>query len=449
MFNEEIILKYIKNIFFIYIVSIGFNDILYLPYFERKIQIPEVLILIGICPLLLLFLANKIINYSFICTLIKKTNYIDYTFIFYIFSIILSDILGNHTHSITTILGFIYLSFIFCLTKYLFLYNSQHNTSFWDKIQYSIIFLGVLQSLISIIGWTTWYLTDWSNSTVQLRTSYLYFGAVARSQGTTGDPNMLATISSVSLFFIWNLLLKKNYRDRFLWGLFLVCFVAILLSMSRLILLTSAILIFIYIFHKKTTTIPLLKSLSILLILSHLLVTHFYITLTPILPQEVNKGGGYIGDNPIISFENIQIYETAYTCIKKGSIHLFLKNLPWGVGLGQQEHACDVLKSTNDYPKNLMCYDPHCTYTGAFAETGILGGISFLLLVTMLIYTITNMLMYWNKEFIIIYLVPIAVVLFYTLEGTGLENSTFRHHWVCFGLLSGIFTHYKQANRKT
>ncbi len=439
----------LQNVLLLFIVSTGFISFLEVPYFAKKMQLPEIIALFAIIPILLYYVYKY---KQSVTDFLISFNIIDKSVIIYILTITIADFLGNHHHSLPTIMGYFYVSFIFFIFKFTYLRGVTEGVDFLPQVEKAIILLGVVQSCIGLFGWLIWYFGNIESNLIQMRVSYMYFDKVARVQAFTGDPNMLASILSVSIIFIINKIVRssqKCIKDIFS---LLVCIVGLLFTMSKAVLLLLVIVIYLYKFHlsiQKERVFLEKKILSIsanVILILFLFITHFYVTSIAANPLTINKGGSFINEKPLFTSTNYAVYETSYSVNKKISFLLFERFPLSGVGLGKQETWCDVLKLEGKYPQSFACLDAHCTYTGTFSETCIIGGMAYILFIISFLYSIyfLNIKKYILKNKLLLGFC--LVVLMAILEALTLENSTFRHHWICFGVLSGIFSYYNKPH---
>jgi hypothetical protein len=446
MLNTKAILPLLTFVLCLYIVSIGFIDFFNLPYFAKKIQLPEMITIIGIFPLVCLYIIkhkNYFTNYW------QSINIIDIFILFYIISLAVADLMGKHHHAIPTLMGYFYLMFIFFCFKFIYFSAKNNNQDFFLKLEQAVIWLGVIQSCIGLVGWLFWYFADIESSFIQLRVSYMYFNKVARIQGLAGDPNMLASILSTSIIFIYNKILIEKYNNRYNIIFLIICGVGLLFTMSKAALLLFAMLILVYKYQLAANyNLSYLKAKilglsTFIIVVLFLLITHFYITSIETNPLMVNKGGSFISEKPLITYSNHALYETSYSVNKKASFFLFKRFPMWGVGLGKQELWCDSLRLENKYPNSFSNLDAHCSYSAAFSETGILGGVAYISFIMSILYSVFFLI----KKFLFaqntLFIGICGVIIMAAIEALTLENSTFRHHWVCFGILSGLISHYK------
>lgn len=75
----------------------------------------------------------------------------------------------------------------------------------------------------------------------------------------------------------------------------------------------------------------------------------------------------------VLQWGSIQLVESTYLALKRASWVIGSQHLPLGVGPGCFNGALEELKEKGLYPAHLPNYDPHFTWGGAWAETGLLG----------------------------------------------------------------------------
>jgi len=89
------------------------------------------------------------------------------------------------------------------------------------------------------------------------------------------------------------------------------------------------------------------------------------------------------------------------------------------------------------FPKHIPDYDPHSTFVGSFAETGILGFAAILFL-TFVLFKMSNQLLK-TKKYYNLKVTLAACLLIFFMEAISVDSINFRHMWLVFAILSAIY----------
>ncbi|MGB3802230.1 MAG: hypothetical protein WA952_20580, partial [Lewinella sp.] len=95
----------------------------------------------------------------------------------------------------------------------------------------------------------------------------------------------------------------------------------------------------------------------------------------------------------------------------------------FGVGPGQFQYHTEALEATGQYPTHFGRVNPHSAWTGAFAETGLLGLLGLILLVASLFHYRPGQ---WT--------VPAVLLLLFLIASIFKDVMNFRGLWVLIGL---------------
>jgi len=130
--------------------------------------------------------------------------------------------------------------------------------------------------------------------------------------------------------------------------------------------------------------------------------------------------------------------ETSYLALKRAGLSVGSKHVLLGVGPGEFNKYLPEEKKLGVYPEHLPDYDPHSTWVGAFAETGILG------LLGLIVLTISGGLFCMRRSTSAIWassdlMLPVGVsILLLLIASVSLDIMNFRYLWAPFGLLVGV-----------
>ena len=420
--------SFLKNwsiLILIYIISISSQNILVLPIVVYKIQLPEIVFLLTI---LFLLLNNKKIVFSKL-----KLNMLDIALIIYLVIILLSTFFTNNLRPLLELLILSYL-FLTYLTVRLFLISIENQ--FENFIKKGIIGLGIVAAIFGIIGlFTTWYFG--SNLLGFIYQNYPYFGNTIRISGFTSTPHMLASILNVSILFLLISIFEKKNTKRFI--IILLLSFAYFFTFAKIIILLLIGVIFIFL--KKQTFSSLVRNglriISFSLFVFYMLATHFILISKTNPNLEAIKKKAFNTGEIIGETQNNYIIPTTYTTLKQSAFHLGKKYWITGVGAGNHGSYFNELKAEGLFPKHIPDYDPHSTYFGSFAETGIFGFVAILYL-TFVLFKMSNHLLK-TKKYYNLKIATSACLLIFFMEAISVDAINFRHLWLVFAILSAIY----------
>ena len=230
--------KILVGLMTLYIISLGFQSLLNLPIVGHRIQIPEFVFLT-----IILF---SIFNYKSISFSLNK---MDYIILFYLVLNIISSVWNkSELSSYLETLGRFYLFGVYFIFKTI---TSNWNISrLKDYVINNFYLLGIISSIIALIGWMIAMYTNESNLLATSYENYPYFGTIYRIRGATPTPTMFAVLLSFCAFLLTVLIIEKKSKRKinlFLLGIILIsCFLTF--SKTFLLIISGIALIF---FHKK------------------------------------------------------------------------------------------------------------------------------------------------------------------------------------------------------
>jgi hypothetical protein len=111
-----------------------------------------------------------------------------------------------------------------------------------------------------------------------------------------------------------------------------------------------------------------------------LLATHLIILPRGSVKSSYLGGTQYSTEKVVLQWGSIQLVESTYLALKRANWLIGWHNLPLGVGPGCFNGALEELKEKGLYPAHLPNYDPHFTWGGAWAETGLAGFLALIYL---------------------------------------------------------------------
>lgn len=260
--------------------------------------------------------------------------------------------------------------------------------------------------------------------------NYPYLGSLYRAKGPTPSISFLVGLLQLPAFLTWNRCLTKSKRSPYSLA-FIVLSAAILLTFSKLILPFLLGLWLLWQWRRKG------KFLTRVLITGIVTVVSFGATHWVFSPNQkhykIENSPHYLGEKTELFGGCIVAFPTNYWATKKAAFRLLEEHLWWGVGPGRFSAHLPTLQTKGLYPTYFNAYDPHCAYTGALTETGIIGALALLLFV----FAITRQVyLFWPDFFQQPDLLAlVAFVLIIALQGLTTDTMNFRHLWLATGLL--------------
>ncbi len=300
------------------------------------------------------------------------------------------------------------------------------------------IICGLILSLTGTIGWISSIL-GFHNITTQIYLDYPYFGDTHRLNALTTTPSMYVSLISICILFVLYQYLYRNKNKIQIVLLILFCLSALLtFTKSCLILLAGIILLISF---KPRHTWFRYSLLFFPFVLIFIIMSHFLLVKTKNIHDDSYKNSPFTSNEILIHGQNYSIIASGYYCFKKTAWKIFKQQTMFGIGPGNYNQMVGILKESGEYPSNLPNYDPHSSYMGALAETGIIGFI----LLCLLGFSIVNVIskIDWLSDPFSFTLVILFVMML--AEGISMDTMNFRHYWV---VVSVIFYQYIQLENK-
>ena len=415
-----------KYILIAYITSLGFQSLFYFPYFGYKIQLPEIIFLLGSILMGVDFLKKKN-SWPIMST-------IDIAVIFYMLVVLISSIFNSDINVWIEFLGVLYLCLTFFWIKILL--QKIDDKNIFNSIRKAFIICGLLVALFCILGWSLLYFLDIENTLAFIYKNYPYFGDSIRASGFTPSSHMAASFLNIAIVFIVTGFISQNRISFVETLLFLILVLAYLITLAKVVvLLCIVILFFLYSCYKQEIPKYLeypFKAFWGVCILFYLFAIHFLIT--PKSAEYALQPEKFKVNYSIAETKDYYIIPTAYSALKYSAL-LFGKENKWiGIGYGNHQHKLNELKIAEKFPNHIPNYSPHSTYMGAFAELGILGVFAILFLFT----SIFNKLKQDDIINIKCWLGIKAIFLLALIEAISTDIMNFRQYWVLLGVLAFI-----------
>ncbi|MCX6271860.1 MAG: O-antigen ligase family protein, partial [Bacteroidetes bacterium] len=200
---------------------------------------------------------------------------------------------------------------------------------------------------------------------------------IYRINATSANKNLLASILFLTLPFILNALYLSKRRKIFLIILLFIILVLILFIQSKAVIVALIVSGFIFIFLNKGSIITKTKSIYVILISTFIIIFTVFLTFQ-------HKDFLSRITNTHTAFTRLRLWDN--------SVRMAEENVFLGVGAGNWQvnfpkYGLDKF-DVNDVKIGMTTYQrPHNDFLWVLCETGIFGGISYLLIfVVILIY---------------------------------------------------------------
>lgn len=413
----------LPDLLWLLVVSLGFQTLLKLPVVEHRIQLPELLFIPASFLFIYQFRKSKL-----------ALNTLDYAVLFYLSINILSTMWNGSRASYLESIGRTYLVLVYVTFRWVLSTMDQPSLKKW--IFKSFYTLGVSCALISLTGWLMAMIEDKSNLIAQVYENYPYFGDVYRISGITPTPTMVIILLAFPVFLVFEevLLLEKNKTRNMI--TLAILLTASLLTFSKTFLLVFLGIILLYIHHRlpgaRKYRPVLIGGITVLFIVS----THFLFFKTNSSWNEKLKNTPFTTNEILFSNDQFIILESFYLFAKRCALAVGQQNPVLGVGPGNFNQALDNLDEDQlTGLRKLKNFDPHSTYFGGFAETGILGLLSILPLFYLAIIKMNKVLDGSQEP---IWYCLLMIVLLFLIESISTDIMNFRNLWIILGIISGI-----------
>lgn len=399
-----------------YILLFPFQKILFLPIVEHKIQLSEIIFL-GI----LISFGYEICKKRHFFTF----NFVDKALVFWLGVLFLCLIANFSTRSFIEFLSQGYLISLYYIIKNVFsnVSNDYKRNYFINLFKWSAL----LQCSTLILG-IYFVHNGIENRFLREFWEYPYFGTVYRFAGFSNEPVMLASILSV---FLISILGNENWSIRNI--LILIVFgISIIMTLSKSL---AIFFLSLYILYRNKINLRKISQKIILVIvigctISYLFMSHIVLSKESFRLQNSSYDFGML--TPFAKVGNYYCYKTSYLIQKEYAIKAFINNPIFGVGLGGYINYVSQQKKNNNYPKEIGNSDPLSTYTGLLAEAGLIGFISFLIVLNTLIH---------KNSFPPFFS---AIFIYFIFEAVCTDILNFRHYWILLAYFSSFFPNFEK-----
>jgi O-antigen ligase len=404
----------------LYILTLAFQSLVYLPVLEHRIQISEWVFLILLSLIILQLRSIR-----------PKLNALDLTVIAYLLVNVISPLFTDWTSdSVLEVLGRLYLIMMYFIVKFVIVGSTQDENI--KALRSAFLALGFISSLIAITGWIVANLEGDSNVAARLYMDYPYFGDIFRATGFTSSPTMLILLLSYPCLIAAEMWKESGWKNGKHLLAFLIILLTAVLTFSKTLILLVAVVINLLV--GKQMSLKLRSLILFFAVLFYIGVTHLLIFPQGSDWNERMKDAPFTTNEILYENEQVMIVESFYLFSKKCALNIAKSNCWVGIGPGKFYKAVENLND-EDIPglAKFGGFDPHSTYFGGLAETGVIGLASiFLLVIVSLKYAwrIVRLNVRWNGLLI--------VLMLFVIQGATTDTMNMRILWVILGIVSGM-----------
>lgn len=406
----------------IYLLACGFQHVFYFPIVKDKIQIPEFVFIAALVYYILRYPVKE--SYTIISPFLKTIPFV--IALGWLIINFISYALRPGTGGFLECMGISYLILLYLCFRAGFI-NFDANI-FKQKITVAFTTLGWTMSSIALI---TYLLSVfWKpNYTAQIFYNYPYFGDAFRLQGFTTTPSMYVSIISLAIgFSLYNFLWGSQKIENLIATIFFTVISILTLSKSVIFIafIWIALLGFKFKIHKS-----LIILIGIIALILQTFLTHFLIVDKNTTETQEFHNTPYTSNELIYEGADFTIFGSGYYTFKKTAWQIFKDHKWFGVGPDNYNDAVNAIKKNGLYPSNLPAYDPHSTWMGTLATTGILG---FLVLIGFAVSILHKLIRLKPLEnnFSYLLLTLTGVIL---AESISMDIMNFRHYWIFMTVL--------------
>ncbi len=422
----------------LYFCSAALTNLISLPFVNEKVQISE-----------LLFLPIFVLGYRYILESFRRATFKKW-FLYLPFLYVIINLISSVVHggllSILESFGKVYLVILYWIILSVFQdFNESDLKAFLYKYA---TFTSVIVVFTCFVGFLFWYCGV--PNLVGEPENYPYLGVVYRANGLTRTPGMLISVINICVpILVLKYATTKQKVDFFLLILMLVV-AFFTFSKSNIFLWSNVVLFVLYSFLQKKNIENYQKRYNffMLFVLGFVffvfnIATHFLPISKKFEALEAFKAQ-YISDRIVAQTQDYDVYETCYLSTKRAAITVFQANPLLGVGTGNFDATLPQLKAEGLYPKDLPIYNPHCTFTGALAENGILG---FVVLVLFLFILLK--MAFANQQKSHLHFILFLCLFTMISEAFVSDTMNFRHYWCLFAIVVSTFLNIENSKKTT
>lgn len=412
----------------LYIITIPFQKIIWLPLVNSKIQVPEVIFVI----LILLYIPQiKWVDWKNI-----KMTTLDKAIILWLMVGTINLILHFNVTTFIELSGQFYLICLYILIQFIFFHSKAKEIELFFVKTFSLqLTLIIITLFIGLI-----LLTQNINIGVfQIFYSYPYFGDLYRLKVLTNEPVMLVSILSIPFWIIIALKDGKikinSIKKRDLILSMVLIGLMLLGTYGKSLPFILAILVLYFISHLKIKNkgIIFIRIFAAFLIISSILLTHIMVAKKPFREKEV-----YGLAIPFLKIDNYYLYKSWYFVQKENALKEFIEYPYFGCGGGNLLNVIDLKYKKMEETISRPAYDPLSTYTGILAEYGISGFLTLLFLMFTIYKEVVRLPDSNGLKWIFI-----CSFSYFMLEAISTDIQNFRHLWILLGFF-GVTVRSKQ-----
>ncbi|MEM1358124.1 MAG: O-antigen ligase family protein [Bacteroidota bacterium] len=343
----------------LYVLLLPFVRIALLPLVQAKIQ-PTELVFLLLLPLGWLRYGSQ---------LLPQSRWLNVALLTYFLANLSSALFAWDIHALLEAIGRGYLVLLALLVS---AFVKETGRGSLDQLLQVFLYGTVVLVAITYLGYLAAVL-GYDNSMVQVYAQYPYLGTVMRAKGFTGGAGMLIIVLLLPTIYAW-----RKWREGVAsawWFVFLFPLAGLTFSKEVLLLGLGLALVDPW-FRRRGRGVQALLVGTVAV--TFWLGTHFIVQERQAVADSSLAGTEYISERLLWQGSHYQILETSYSALKKASLAVAIKHPIIGVGPGQFGRYLPAEKQAGTYPEHLPNYDPHSTWLGALAETGIIGFFSLL-----------------------------------------------------------------------
>ena len=342
---------------------------------------------------------------------------------------------------VTEIIKVSYLSVLYIMIKW------SITELIFTRIVKTIILSSIIAALTGIIGFVLEHFSI--DSLLIIKRAFPYgFKYIIQAKGFTASPNMLASMIMIGILFqIQRLTMNDlNFSAKDI-SFLIILFIGFALTFSKTII--CLLIGIILLINNKSNKYGLWRLRNKIyvnaLIIFYFIGTHFIIIENDQNTEHLK--GDYIAGSKLLETVNYSIYPSQYWSLKIISFSAISQSFPLGLGPGKFNDYAHYLKRNDHYPLHVPYPDPHSTYLGVFAETGLLGIAVLLITIIILIKYCIKIYSTYDQSLFILSCLPIIFFVI-GIEAISTDIMNFKHYWILLILLSAIFNNLNTSLEK-
>jgi len=395
----------------VYLLSLPFQAVWELPYVGSKVQPPELVFLAGI-PLLYRQLPAPLEWGRAEKALLLLP------------VVMLGSVLAHPGLSgLFELLGLVYLYGVLLLFRALVQSPSWPEGAF-TVFSCSLIVISVASFISATAGFDPeGFLSEWK---------WLPFlGQLPRISGTAPSSNLWASLLAFAGYYHWVYLRRKGGNPK-LYFLLAGLGVSYLFTFSKSVFTAAGMLMLWDSKHWKYK--KLIQACGFALILAGVTLTHWLPVSGAGRPENIS----YLPASDCMQFEKLHLCPTTYLLLKRKAVEAVTEHFWFGVGGGGFQQWLKQEKTAGRYPAETPAYDPHSTYFGITAETGVPG----LLALLFAAYSVFGLKQphQWLPQAAGLYIAYIG------LEALSMDILNFRALWISLGVFIGLQTAHEKGD---